>query len=143
VLVNVRAAAVNPADLVPRASYGADFMDAWFPVVPGWDVAGIVERVGAGVSELAGADEVIGCLHNDLLHSGTYAEKVGAPADRFVKKPNALDWTQATALPLAGLTAWQAVTALKPQARETLLVRGTRAVSARWRCSSPLPLGPG
>ena len=53
VLVRVRAAGLNPADHMLQAGLGESHTDAWFPVIPGWDVAGVVERVGAGVSEFA------------------------------------------------------------------------------------------
>lgn len=124
ILVRVKAAGINPADLALRAGLGAEIMETWFPVVPGWDVAGIVERVGAGVSEFVPGDEVIGYLHSDILHSGTYAEKVAGPVSRFVRKPTLLSWEQSGALPLAALTAWQAIESLGIRAGETLLVHG-------------------
>ena len=62
VLVRVRAAALNPADYMLQAGLGESHTDAWFPMIPGWDVAGVVERVGAGVSEFAPGDEVIGFM---------------------------------------------------------------------------------
>ena len=60
VLIRVKAAALNPADHVLQAGLADSIMDAWFPVIPGWDVAGVVESVGAGVTEFAAGDEVIG-----------------------------------------------------------------------------------
>ena len=51
VIVRVKAAAINPADIALQAGFGEDLMETWFPVVPGWDLSGIVERVGAGVIE--------------------------------------------------------------------------------------------
>ena len=74
VLVRVRAAALNPADHLLQAGLGESHTDAWFPVIPGWDVSGVVERVGAGVSEFAPGDEVIGYIRQDILHHGAYAE---------------------------------------------------------------------
>lgn len=125
VLVKVRTAGMNHADLALRAGAGADLMATWFPVVPGWDVAGVVESVGADVQGFREGDEVIGLLRSDLLHVGSYVERVVAPEHRFVRKPASLDWAKAAALPLAGLTAWQAVIdCLRIQPGETLLVHG-------------------
>lgn len=125
VVVRVKAAGVNPADYKLQSGIGDSFTDAWFPVIPGWDVAGIVEQVGAGVSEFQIGDEVIGYLREEILHSGTYAEKVSGPVDAFVRKPSPLTWAEAAGLPLPGLTAYRAVVrALKVQRDETCLIYG-------------------
>ena len=125
VLIAVKAAALNPADHVLQAGLGDSIMDAWFPVVPGWDVAGIVERVGAGVTELAAGDEVIGFVREEILHHGTYADKISAPVSTLVRKPNNATWAQAAGLPLAGLTAYQAIVhTLKLTKGETVLIHG-------------------
>lgn len=125
VLVRVVAAGVNNADLVLHAGLGAPIMDAWFPVVPGWDVAGVVEAVGAGVTEFRPGDEVIGYVRDEILHHGAYAEKVAAPVEAFAVKPSTLSWTEAAALPLAALTAYRAIVhVLAVKAGERLLVHG-------------------
>src|SRR6478609_5299463 len=79
VLVRVRAASVNPVDWKVRAGYLDPIMDVTFPAVPGWDVAGVVERVGLDTPELAVGDEVYGYVRRDWLHGGTFAEYVAAP----------------------------------------------------------------
>jgi len=125
VLIRVKAAALNPADHVLQAGLGDSIMDAWFPVIPGWDVAGIVERVGAGVTEFAVGDEVIGFVREEILHHGTYAEMVSVPASTLVRKPNNATWAQAAGLPLAGLTAYQAIVhSLHVTKGETVLIHG-------------------
>ncbi len=125
VLIRVKAAALNPADLALQAGLGDSIMDAWFPVIPGWDVAGIVERVGAGVTEFTAGDEVIGFVREEILHHGTYAEKISAPASTLVRKPRNATWAQASGLPLAGLTAYQAIVhKLKLTKGETVLIHG-------------------
>ena len=125
VLIRVKAAALNPADLALQAGLGGSIMDAWFPVIPGWDAAGIVERVGAGVTEFAAGDEVIGFVREEILHHGTYAEKISAPASTLVRKPRNATWAQASGLPLAGLTAYQAIVhTLKLTKGETVLIHG-------------------
>jgi NADPH:quinone reductase-like Zn-dependent oxidoreductase len=125
VLVCVRAAALNPADHLLQAGLGESHTDAWFPVIPGWDVAGVVERVGAGVSEFAPGDEVIGYIRQDILHHGAYAELVSAPVETLVRKPRTASWPEAAGLPLAGLTAYRAIIqTLHVEPGETVLIHG-------------------
>jgi NADPH:quinone reductase-like Zn-dependent oxidoreductase len=114
VLVRVEAAVVNPADLALQAGLADPIMEAVFPVVPGWDVAGVVEEVGDGVTELSPGDEVLGYLRQDILHTGTYAEQVAADVELLVKRPSNWGPTASAALPLAGLTALQAVSRIAP-----------------------------
>lgn len=82
-------------------------MVSLFPIVPGWDVAGVVEAVGVDVPEYAPGDEVIGYVRKDFVQGGTYAEFVSAPVRTLARKPTELDWNHAAGLPLAGLTAYQ------------------------------------
>ncbi|MET8545888.1 NADP-dependent oxidoreductase [Kitasatospora sp. NPDC004799] len=123
VLVRVAAASVNPVDWKVQAGYLDGMMDVLFPVIPGWDVAGVVERVGLGVTEFAPGDEVIGYVREDMVRRGTFAEYVAAPVRTLARKPANLDFAQAAGLPLAGLTAYQALTgALEVKPGETVLV---------------------
>lgn len=106
ILVRVHAAGVNPVDWKTRAS-GA--LIPWGPVpAVGWDVSGTVEAVGPGVTLFQPGDEVFG-MPRFPHQAGAYAEYVTAPARHFVRKPAAVDHVQAAALPLAALTAWQAL----------------------------------
>ncbi|MEU3722377.1 NADP-dependent oxidoreductase [Streptomyces sp. NPDC031705] len=106
ILVRVHAAGVNPVDWKTRAS-GA--LIAWgeTPIV-GWDVSGTVEAVGPGVTLYAPGDEVYG-MPGFPRQAGGYAEYVVGAARHFARKPASLDHVQAAALPLAALTAWQAL----------------------------------
>jgi NADPH:quinone reductase-like Zn-dependent oxidoreductase len=123
VLVRIKAAGLNPADIGLREGVMDHAIDAFFPVVPGWDLAGVVEEAGPGAPEFAPGDEVIGFLRGQALHYGTYAEKVAADVRALVHRPRNLTWAQAAGLPVAGLTAYQAIVqALKVAAGETLLV---------------------
>ncbi|MFJ6384898.1 NADP-dependent oxidoreductase [Kitasatospora sp. NPDC092039] len=123
VLVRVAAASVNPVDWKIQAGYLDGALDVFFPVIPGWDVAGVVERVGPGVTEFAPGDEVIGYVREDVVRRGTFAEYVAAPVRTLARKPANLDFAQAAGLPLAGLTAYQALTrALDLKPGETVLV---------------------
>ena len=105
VLVQVRAAGLNPTDWKHRR-YGA-FLGSP-PFVLGWDVSGVVEATGLGVTVHKPGDEVFGMLPYPY-GVGSHAEYVRAPARALVHKPEQLSHVQAGALPLAGLTAWQAL----------------------------------
>ncbi|MER6409908.1 NADP-dependent oxidoreductase [Streptomyces humidus] len=123
VLVKVRAAAVNPVDWKAREGYLDPMLDAVFPVIPGWDVSGVVVRLGVSVVEFAVGDEVIGYVREDFLSRGTFAEYVAAPVRTLARKPRNLTWEEAAGLPLAGLTAYQVLTgALQVKRGETVLV---------------------
>ncbi|WFB08589.1 NADP-dependent oxidoreductase [Streptomyces sp. LX-29] len=106
VLVRVHAAGVNPTDWWHRATGGLAGDAA--PVRLGWDVSGVVEAVGPGVTLFQPGDEVFG-MPRQPLPAGTYAEYVTSPARHLVRKPASLTHVQAAALPLAALTAWQAL----------------------------------
>ncbi|MFF5839911.1 NADP-dependent oxidoreductase [Streptomyces massasporeus] len=106
VLVRVRAAGLNPTDWKHRATGG--FLGEP-PFVLGWDVSGVVEAVGIGVVAFAPGDEVFGMLPYPYGH-GSHAEYVIAPVRALTRKPAGVDHTQAGALPLVSLTAWQALT---------------------------------
>jgi NADPH:quinone reductase-like Zn-dependent oxidoreductase len=123
VLVKVRAAAVNPVDWKAREGYLDPVLDAVFPVIPGWDVSGVVIRPGAAVTEFVTGDEVIGYVREDFLSRGTFAEYVAAPVRTLARKPRNLTYEEAAGLPLAGLTAYQVLTgALAVQEGDVVLV---------------------
>lgn len=105
VLIRVSAAGVNPADTMHRAN-GAFGTPP--PFVLGWDVSGTVAAVGPGVTIWGIGDEVFGMLPFPR-GAGAYAEFAVGPARAFARKPSALSHPEAAALPLAGLTAWQAL----------------------------------
>jgi NADPH:quinone reductase-like Zn-dependent oxidoreductase len=105
VLVRVHAAGVNPTDWKHRATGG---LLGRPPFVLGWDVSGVVESVGIGTALYKPSDEVFGMLRYPYGH-GAFAEYVTAPARTFARKPVKIDHVQAAALPLAALTAWQAL----------------------------------
>ncbi|KAA1376043.1 NADP-dependent oxidoreductase [Aeromicrobium fastidiosum] len=123
VKVAVKASSVNPVDW-KIGSGGLDgALDTFFPVTPGWDVAGVVEAVGPAVTTLAPGDEVFGYVRKDAVHGGTYAQKVSAPIRTVTKKPQSLSFAEAAAVPLAGLTAYQSlVHHLDVKAGETVLI---------------------
>ncbi|MEU1285275.1 NADP-dependent oxidoreductase [Kitasatospora sp. NPDC005856] len=105
ILVAVHAAGVNPTDWKHR---DRRIFLGEPPFTLGWDVSGVVEAVGMGVSLFAPGDEVFGMLPYPY-GAGSHAEYVTGPARAFVPKPAALSHVEAGALPLVALTAWQAL----------------------------------
>jgi NADPH:quinone reductase-like Zn-dependent oxidoreductase len=105
ILVAVHAAGVNPTDWMHRR-LGLFLGEP--PFTLGWDVSGVVEAVGFGVSLFKPGDEVFGMLPYPY-GAGSHAEYVTGPARAFVPKPAALSHVEAGALPLVALTAWQAL----------------------------------
>ncbi|WP_207930388.1 NADP-dependent oxidoreductase [Streptomyces hainanensis] len=105
ILVEVHAAGLNPTDWKNRES---GITVGRPPFVLGWDVSGVVAGVGIGVTLFRPGDEVFGMLPYPR-GVGAHAEYVTAPTRCFAAKPAVLDHVQAGALPLAALTAWQAL----------------------------------
>ncbi|UWZ59532.1 NADP-dependent oxidoreductase [Dactylosporangium aurantiacum] len=104
VLVRVHATGVNPTDLWHRGSGGL----LGTTVRLGWDLSGVVQEVGLGVTWLRPGDEVFGMPRLPEA-AGTYADYVTAPARHLARKPAGLSHVEAAGLGLAGLTAWQAL----------------------------------
>jgi NADPH:quinone reductase-like Zn-dependent oxidoreductase len=108
VLVQVRAAAANAMDWKIRRGEMRAMTGRKFPRGVGHDFAGVVERVGDGVTRLRVGDEVLGAAH--LQHAGAFAEFVIANEESVAHKPDALTFAQAATLPITATTAYQAVT---------------------------------
>ncbi|MFJ5230874.1 NADP-dependent oxidoreductase [Kitasatospora sp. NPDC088391] len=124
VLIEVRAAAVNPVDWKVMAGGLDGMMDAVFPVIPGWDVAGVVVRTGPDTPEFGPGDEVMAYARKDVVQAGTFAEYVAVAAPAVARKPAALDWAQAAGLPLAGMTALRSLKRMEVGPGDVLLVHG-------------------
>ncbi|MGW1073979.1 NADP-dependent oxidoreductase [Streptomyces sp. NPDC002537] len=107
ILVRVHAAGVNPTDWKTRAR-GSFYTGETVPFTLGFDVSGVVEAVGDGVTLYVPGDEVYG-MPRFPHPAGAYADYVTAPARHFAPRPQGLDHVRAAALPLAALTAWQAL----------------------------------
>ncbi|SFL73517.1 NADP-dependent oxidoreductase [Geodermatophilus ruber] len=110
VLVRAHAAGVNPVDLSIREGHLTGAYPHHLPIIPGWDLAGVVERVGPAVVDFAPGDEVFAYVRRDDVQWGTTAELVPVPLRCVAHKPSSLSFAEAGALPLAGLTAYQALT---------------------------------
>jgi NADPH:quinone reductase-like Zn-dependent oxidoreductase len=139
VLVKVHAAAVNPVDWKIRAGYMRGFREFPIPFVLGWDFSGVIEEVGPGVTGWKAGDEVY--ARPDLWRNGAYAEYIAVRASEIQRKPKTLDHAHSAAIPLAALTAWQAMfDAAQLQAGQKILIHaaaggvGTFAVQlAKWK----------
>jgi NADPH:quinone reductase-like Zn-dependent oxidoreductase len=119
VLIRVRAAGVNPVDWKLRAGYFSDYISPTMPFVPGRDVSGVVEAVGSGVTRFVQGEHVFG---NAL---GAYAQYAVAKEGDLAHKPLTVDHVHAAAVPLAALTAWQALFEVAGlQEHERILIHG-------------------
>jgi NADPH:quinone reductase-like Zn-dependent oxidoreductase len=107
-LIRVAAAGLNPVDTQVRSGDWVPDEMGEPPMVLGWDVAGMVEEAGDSTSGFAPGDRVFGMPRFPGLARAD-AEYVAAPASQIAPTPDSLSDEQAGALPLAGLTAWQAL----------------------------------
>src|SRR6201993_505687 len=139
VLVRVHAAGVNPIDWKVREGHMKDFWPHKFPLILGWDLSGVVERLGRGVSRFKISDEVYSLP--DPARDGAYADYIVVCESELALKPNALHHIRAAAVPLAALTAWQSLfgtAQLQPDQR-VLLHAGSGGVGhfavqlAKWK----------
>jgi NADPH2:quinone reductase len=127
ILVDVRASSVNAMD---RAIASGDFPESVeyeFPVLLGHDFAGVVDRVGSDTTLFSEGDQVFGFVARPRLDvgSGTWAEYIVVPEDRFVaRKPATFGFVQSGALPLAGVAALMCIDAVDPKSGDTILVVG-------------------
>lgn len=137
VLIKVFATSVNPIDWKVREGHSKG--TRVFPVILGWDVSGVIEKVGADVHDYKVGDEVF--ARPDVSRNGTYAEYVAVRAKEISFKPKTIDHLESAAIPLAGLTAWQGLFDHgKLQAGQKVLIHGaaggvgTLAVQlAKWK----------
>lgn len=122
VLVRVHAASINPVDLFTRAGVMPILGPA--PIVPGWDISGVVEEIELGTTTFKVGDKVFG-MSMFPRAANAYAEYVVAPAGQLWHKPEALSHAQAAALAMSGLTALQALRdTAQLQAGQRVLIHG-------------------
>ncbi|CRK50157.1 Synaptic vesicle membrane protein VAT-1-like protein [Rhodococcus sp. RD6.2] len=105
VRIAVQATSVNPIDIYTGYNVGYE-QSMQLPCIPGWDVAGVVDSVGYGVTRHAVGDRLFG-LASFPQPAGTYAEYLTVPAHHLAAMPASLSFTEAACLPMAALTAWQ------------------------------------
>lgn len=122
VLVRIEAASVNPIDYKVRR-FGPAIAPE-LPAILGCDFAGVVERVGPGVEDVAPGDRVYGCAGGVRGFGGSYAGRIAADTRLIAPAPPGLDARAAAALPLVTITAWEALDRAGVGPGTTLLVRG-------------------
>ena len=118
VLIEVRAAGINPGESAIRRGELNDFAPTTFPSGQGSDLAGVVLAVADSVKDIAVGDEVLGYSSTRSSHA-THAV---VPATQLIKKPEQLSWEQAGAIYVVGVTSFAAVRAINPAAGETVAV---------------------
>ena len=109
VIVQVAYAGVNPADWKTRKGWLAPFFEYQFPFVLGFDAAGVVAEIGDGITDLAVGDRVVTASNMGRGERGTYAQYVASDRERVVKLPDSVRFTDAAAMPTAGVTCWEAL----------------------------------
>lgn len=125
VLVQVKAAGVNPVDWKILNGRLQQRIPHQFPIILGWDMAGVVAGVGYSARRFQVGDEVFAYCRRPVVQYGTYAEFITLPESYLVYKPNNLSFEEAAAVPLAVLTAYQSLfAAANLQPDETLLILG-------------------
>jgi NADPH:quinone reductase-like Zn-dependent oxidoreductase len=107
VVIEVKATSINPIDWKLREGYLKQMMPWQFPIILGWDVAGVITEVGSEVTDWKVGDEVF--ARPDTTRFGTYAEYTLVDDHLLARKPASISWGEAAAVPLAGLTAYQAL----------------------------------
>jgi NADPH:quinone reductase-like Zn-dependent oxidoreductase len=123
VLVQVAYAAVNPVDWKIREGHMKDSYPYEFPIIPGWDASGIVIGAGTSVSLYKQNDKVYAYCRKPVIHAGAYAEFITLDESMVSRMPRNFGFKDSAAIPLAGLTAWQALVDIaKVQPGETVLV---------------------
>ncbi len=124
VLIRTAAAGLNPADYKIRQGRMTERYPHHFPIILGWDVAGVVEAVGPAVTDFKPGDRVCAYARKFCVEHGTYAEYVGVVEESVAPAPESVDLAHAAALPLASLTALQTISALEVVSGETVLIHG-------------------
>ena len=123
ILVRVIAAGVNPVDAMIRSGMFAKYEKDVLPIIPGADIAGVVEKVGSKITKFKAGDPMFAYV--SLKGGGGYAEyALGAERDTAAK-PKSLSYVEAAAVPIVALTAWQAlIDAARLGAGQTVLIHG-------------------
>ncbi len=123
ILIKVVAASINPVDVGIRKGYLAELVGNKFPLVPGMDAAGTVQKTGSKIAKFKRGDPVFAFF--TLTGEGGYAEYVVAKENEVAAKPSTVSYAQAAAVGAAGSTAWEAlVDEAKLSAGQTVLIHG-------------------
>ncbi len=109
VLIKIKAAGVNPVDTVITKGYYKNMMPHSFPIIPGWDMAGVIEARGHAARRFEVGDEVYAYARRPEVKWGTFAEYIIIPDSYLSKRPKNVSMEEAAGIPLAGLTAYQSL----------------------------------
>ncbi|MFD2700870.1 NADP-dependent oxidoreductase [Paenibacillus shunpengii] len=107
VVVKLEATSINPIDWKLREGYLKEMFDWEFPIILGWDAAGVITDIGSNVTKWKVGDRVFS--RPETTRFGTYAEYTAVDEHLLAKLPDSISYEEAAAVPLAGLTAWQAL----------------------------------
>ncbi len=122
-LINVVATSVNPVDWKIREGHLKEMVSYSMPVILGWDVSGLVESIGKDVTKFKVGHEVFS--RPDIKRNGTYAEFVAVDESEVAFKPKTISHVESASLPLAGITAWEALfTTAKLSSDQKILIHG-------------------
>jgi NADPH:quinone reductase-like Zn-dependent oxidoreductase len=122
-LIRVHAAGVNPLDWKVRAGLLNGSIPQKLPLIPGWDLSGVVEQVGPDVSRFKKGDEVFAMA--DPSRDGAYADYIAVRETHVAMKPKSLHHVYAAATPVSALTAWRSLFALgQLQSGQRILIHG-------------------
>jgi NADPH:quinone reductase-like Zn-dependent oxidoreductase len=125
VMVKIKAAAINPVDATVRKGHLKAFLPYQFPIIPGWDVAGIIEERGFSARRFNVGDEVYAYARRPKVHLGTFAEYIVLPESYLALRPKNLSLEEVSGIPLVGLTAYQCLlVAGNLQKGQTVLILG-------------------
>lgn len=125
VLVRIKAAGVNPVDAAVVQGYLEGRIPHNFPLIPGWDLSGVVEKCGFSSRRFNQGDEVYGYARRPMIQWGTFAEYTVIPESYLSLKPDSITHEESGAIPLVGLTAYQSLfEAGNLQGDETVLILG-------------------
>ncbi len=105
VLIRVHASGVNPVDWKIRDGFFKEMIT--LPLIPGWDVAGVIEEIGPEVIGWEVGDKVYS--RPEIFRNGSYAEYIAVKSSEVALMPESIDYIHAASVPLAGLTAWQSL----------------------------------
>lgn len=107
ILIEIKATSVNPLDWKIREGYAQQILTYEFPLILGWDAAGVIKKIGSHVTKFTVGDEVY--TSPDVKRNGTYAEYVAVDERYVAKKPERLSFEEAASIPLVGITSWQSL----------------------------------
>lgn len=123
VLIRVVNTSVNPVDWKVREGWLANDGLHTLPLILGWDVSGVIDEIGSAVVDFKLGQSVYAC--GDISKNGAYAEYIAVKAEFVSLKPSTVSFAEASSVPLAALTAWQALdTIAKVQPGETVMIHG-------------------